>query len=258
MKKTNLTKAIWRIMLSLLLFFYYNHFYSSSIAYSAGNMLVFAFGGLISFKHFEVIQIIAFTLIFTMHLMSHGNEIQSDYDTVSVYIYTRGKTRVQWLLRSFISIFIKSIIYYITLFVTVLCIAALMRYSFDLLYIIFAGYHLMLTLVLMNTLLIITANVLCIRFKYSIVYTIVLFLYSGWITILSLIQNNTLISLVPISRSILLLHDLPSIFSSAKAIVDNDINLSIYSTLLTNILVSTIICSCSLLWFKNIDIIKEN
>jgi hypothetical protein len=258
MKKINLTKAIWGIMLSLLLFFYYNHFYSSSIANSAGNMLVFAFGGLRSFKRFEVIQIIAFALIFTTHLMALGNEIQSDYDTMSVYIYTRGKTRVQWLLRSVISIFIKSIVFYIILFVTVLCIAAFMRYSFDLLYIIYAGYYLLLTLVLINTLLIITVNVLCIRFKYSIVYTIVLFLYSGWITIFSLIQNNTLVSLVPISRSILLLHELPSIFSSAKAIVDNELNLSIHSTLLTSILIFMIICSCSLLWFKNIDIIKEN
>jgi hypothetical protein len=219
-------------------------------------MLLVVFGGLLSFNGIGIMSALAFCLLFVVHLALLGNKFRDDFQTASVYLFTRGENRARWLAQKFISVAVQSLMYYFILILVAVCYSVMKGYVFDAEVVIAAIACLFLTLVLANTLFVLVVNTLTIRLNENVIYAFTLALYAGWIFLLPLSKRaDIFLRLVPITRSIMLIHMLPAELGEMRTWLAVSLRIPLFETVLFMCAGFAVLYFISWAWIKKTNLL---
>ena len=250
---------LWAVALAILLLLYAYTNYSDLMNGQASGLLIVVFGGFVSFDGIGIMQALAFCMLFAVQLTLLGNEFRGDFETASAYLFTRGVKRRHWLFGKFVSVVEQSLVYYLILFATILCCVPMLGFAFDAANVFTVLACLLPTLALTNTLLVLAVNIFTIRMSVPLVYAITLAFYTGWISLLPLMRDfQHLLRLVPVTRSILLIHDFPPFLNEMQEALSTNLRISVYCTIIWMLLGIAILYTASFIWIRTTDLSRGN
>lgn len=256
MVKNNKVVIIMAIITATILSLFYKMQYYPIVGNEAHRFLIVIYGGFVSSDGLNFLQALAFCIPFLIQLLLFVDTINKEFNIATSYIFPRKNTRTKWLLVKFKDIFIYSTYFYILQFATVLGLSLLFTYHFDLINIVFVAFLLLITLVSINTLLVMIAAIFCIGNKTSIIFSFSFAGYFAWIFLLPFIKKISLLfEYMPFSHALLLYHNLPvHIFSIQE--ISYKSGMPLWHTIVYGVIGIGLLTIIGPLWLKKINIME--
>lgn len=251
-------KLLWAAPLGFLLACFANFRYAGLLGGQASRLVLGALGGVVSVDGVDILQALAFSLVFVIQLTLLGNACREDFEIASAYLFTRGEKRGRWLARKLLSMAAQSTGYYFILFAAVLGCLPLLGYAWDGGTVWLALAWLLPTLALTNTVLVMAVSLLTLRLRVPVTYTLAIALYTGWIALLPLMKGfEPLWRLCPVTHSMLLLHQLPAALGEE---IEQAVSLRIPlgETFLALLLGGGVLYALGYAWLKQTDLWGRN
>lgn len=254
LRKNNIFAVITGVFIAVFLGLIYDYRFSSFIGNKTYLFLFFSYGGVVSFDEFDFFCTLLFSIPFIFNILLFGNYLHQDFDIALVYIFTRKDSRNKWLLKRCFLLDIRSWFYYIVQYLTIVVVSVFKGYSFNLVNTVTIIFMLTVTLTNINNFWLLVGCILSIKKSSSLIVFGMLGLYIGWIFLLPVTKDSAiLLNLMPISRSLLSMHELPYYLNQFH--LNLPVTLTILSTCLWGITARSILYFLSIKWIKNINLI---
>lgn len=216
-------------------------------------LLFFSYGGVVSFDGVDLFRVLLFSIPFVFHVLLFSNDLHRDFNVASVYIFTRKDTRIKWLFTNCFLLEMKSWLYYIVQFLSIVVISTIKGYVFDFISTLTVIFMLTITLTIMNSLWVLFGCIFSMKKPNPLIFSGILGVYLGWIFLLPVIKDSViLLETIPITRSLLAIHELPYFFENIQ--LDMPVTLSIFSTCLWGVITRSILYFLGTRWIKNTDL----
>ena len=255
LKHDRIRQFIPPILLSILISMYYYSMYGNSTAHQAHILLLISYGGLVAWDGLYILQALAFCLPFFVQLFIFANSLNDEFGIACVYIFPRRDTRTKWLIKNYIKIALRSLIFYLVQFITVLIISIFLGYEFDLMASIGVIAVLLITTALVNTTMTLIACALSLRNRTSFVVSIFIGIYFASIFFIPLLKNAPMVlSLIPFSHAIALYHTIP--LSEIAELSPPVETIPLWHTFIYMAVIAAVLLIISNLWIKKANLME--
>ena len=204
-------KYCYIIIISIIIAIYSYNYLSIYENQDMETFFIVSFGNIIPFGSFNILHIIVVLLPVLVQLYLFSDILSSDFQIISVYVFTRLNCRAKWLFNKYLIIFLCIIVSYILQFITIIIfglISGLSISSFNNL--IYLMIILFIILTLSSMIYLTICNLLALKIKQHLSFFAIWGAYCFFLLISTNLKNlldNWVIKLLPTSQFILAWHD---------------------------------------------------